>query len=251
MKQLYTRKHPLGAAVSGIILGLVVAAPALAVVSTATPTVIGHVPVVTVAAGGGIKVTDTNNNSVIDVGDQLIVDETAFTFTDPDQDVKSAYVYEWSVAGVVDKTATTGTYTIKASDLGKSISVKAVGRSDPLITDPSDAVPVVVKYVDNAALGITGTPTTLPVATAKTLATVTIEGMTAGKPVVGTDLTVAAKLADGTDALPAQLNYKWQIESAKGSGTFVDIVGATSGTYKPGRTDQLKKIRVDVTLKTP
>ena len=48
----------------------------------------------------------------------------------------------------------------------------------------------------------------------------------------------------GDGQCPTSLTYQWQIESAVGSGTYVDIAGATGATYTVTAGDQKRRIRV-------
>jgi hypothetical protein len=67
-----------------------------------------------------------------------------------------------------------------------------------------------------------------------------------GHPAVGS--VVSAKvLCQGGHQCVAGLQYQWQIESAIGSGVYVDIAGATANTYAIGKDDQRRRIRVSVT----
>jgi hypothetical protein len=66
-----------------------------------------------------------------------------------------------------------------------------------------------------------------------------------GHPKVGQVLT-AEVTCIGTCA--PELNYQWQIESAVGSGDFININEATTNTYIPKANEQKRKIRVEVSL---
>jgi len=68
-----------------------------------------------------------------------------------------------------------------------------------------------------------------------------------GSPVVGA--TLAANVTcDGDGRCPDTLQYQWEIQSAIGSSTYVDIPGATSSTYLIQSTDQRRRIRVKVSM---
>ncbi|MUV12650.1 ZirU family protein [Noviluteimonas gilva] len=66
-----------------------------------------------------------------------------------------------------------------------------------------------------------------------------------GSPMVGSVLDAAVTCA-GDGQCPTTLTYQWQIESAIGSGTYIDIVGATAQTYTVTAGDQKRRIRVQV-----
>src|SRR4249919_57757 len=68
-----------------------------------------------------------------------------------------------------------------------------------------------------------------------------------GSPVVGA--TLAANVTcDGDGRCPDTLQYQWEIQSAIGSSTYVDIPGAMSSTYLIQTTDQRRRIRVKVSM---
>ena len=64
-----------------------------------------------------------------------------------------------------------------------------------------------------------------------------------GAPLVGSVLSAAVTCKDGSCPTTG-LTYQWQIESAVGSGTYVDIAGATGATYTVVAGDQKRRIRV-------
>jgi hypothetical protein len=63
-----------------------------------------------------------------------------------------------------------------------------------------------------------------------------------GVPNVGS--TLSAKVTWQDPETRIALRHQWQIESAPGSGTYVDIPGATAATYVVTKADQLRRIRV-------
>ncbi|WP_161786961.1 ZirU family protein [Noviluteimonas dokdonensis] len=65
-------------------------------------------------------------------------------------------------------------------------------------------------------------------------------------PLVGSVLN-AVVTCNGSGTCPPTLQYQWQIESAIGSGAYVDIAGATATTYTVQGGDQKRRIRVFVT----
>ncbi|MGO4550803.1 ZirU family protein [Lysobacter sp. 2RAF19] len=71
-------------------------------------------------------------------------------------------------------------------------------------------------------------------------------GPLAGSPMVGSVLN-ASVTCNGDGKCPTTLTYQWQIESAVGSRTYVDIGGATGATYTVQGGDQKRRIRVLVT----
>lgn len=252
MTSLYivnTDRKKLSATIAGILFGLSVSVPVLAFTSAPTDTVLGHIPVIT---GGAITVTDTNSNGVVDIGDVLTIDPATIVFSDPDQDPQAStpYTYSWDEAG--NEIGTGTSYTLKASDLGKTIKLKVKGYTDSASTDPYESTAIDAKFEANVALGIAANATSLKVANGSDVTNVVITGFgTSGKPEVGVELSADVTLADGSSGTAATLDYKWQIEDAVGSGTYKDISSATSEKYTPTKDDQKKKIRVDVTLKKP
>ncbi|HFT8658699.1 TPA: ZirU family protein [Enterobacter cloacae] len=203
---------------------VVISGSALAVTSSPTDTVKGRAPVLTAST---IASTDTNTNGIIDAGDVLTI-ITPGTFTDADQDTETQRTYQWMADNSPISGETSATYTVKATDLGKSITVQETPHTDPATTDPE-----VGAAVDSNALTI---------AASSTPATVVIDGFVNGYPQVGTPLTTTVTLADGSTG--SANSYKWQIETSIGSGTYEDIPGATSDTYTPVGTEQKRRIRV-------
>ncbi|MGO4552551.1 ZirU family protein [Lysobacter sp. 2RAF19] len=64
-----------------------------------------------------------------------------------------------------------------------------------------------------------------------------------GAPIVGSVLNASVTCAGGGKCT-TPLVYQWQIESAVGSGTYIDIPGAVAETYTVTRGDQKRRIRV-------
>lgn len=220
-------KHSLTA----LFVGLALSTSVMAVTSTPTTTVKGHAPTYTAPTIGH---TDTNKNSIIDVGDVLTAIEG--TFDDPDGDAKIAPTWRW------DGTTNPGngdSYTIVAGDLGKTIQLFVTPNTDPTITDPA-----VGTEVGGGTAGAPGTAASVKIAAGDDLLSVEITGIdTSGFPMVGAVLTAEPHCVTTCGTL----NYQWQIEDAVGSGTFTDITGATSDTYTPAKGDQKRQIQVVAT----
>lgn len=197
---------------------------ALAVTSTPTDTVKGRAPVLTEST---ISSTDSNTNGIIDTGDVLTI-TTPGDFSDADQDAETQRTYQWLADNTPINGETSATYTVKATDLGKSISVQETPHTDPATTDPELGAPV----SSNA----------LTVASSSAPASVVIDGFVNGYPQVGTALTTTVTLADGSTG--AANSYQWQIETSVGSGTYEDIPGATTNTYTPVGSEQKRRVRV-------
>lgn len=239
------KKHPILATIAGVVMGGVVSTSAFAVVtSQPTATTIGHIPVI---GGGAITVDDKNGNNVVDAGDELSIAENTLTFSDSDADLKDTttpYTYNWQVAGV--SVGIKNTYTIQKNDLGKSITLKVIGHTNPAITDPADSNELDAKFANNARLNITSTPVSIPIAGGDEPTAVTITGLDSqNRPVVGIELTANVTCAGG--ACGSSLKYQWQKEDAVGSSTYTDISHATTQKYIPTKDDQKKHIRVSVT----
>lgn len=197
---------------------------AMLVESNATEPVKGHPPEYTTA--GTIKYQDNNGNSVLDVGDTVTLDKP-FVFFDPDQDVEQTPTYNWIVDG--KKVASTETYTVQASDLGKSIQLELIPNTDPQITDPSTGTGVM-------------SSNTLSVSAADEVLSISITGMSGvnSTPIVGDML----KANPTCTAACSTVNYRWQVEDASGSGNYVDIKGANSDTWAVTTSTQKRKIKV-------
>jgi hypothetical protein len=241
----------LAALTGGILLGITVALPAIAstVTSVATETVIGHIPVL--ADNGVITATDTDTSGPAGKSDGLLgpgdtLTATGFDFSDADHDPQTSTTYEWLADGSPIQAATGATYILRDEDMGKTITVKATPNTDPTTTEPATGVAVnAKKYLDLA--GKDSSSGLTPVSSV--VNSVTIEGASnANKPLVGDTLTVVVTCR-GADCDSSKLRYQWQLEDTAGSGTYADIVGATSDTYTVLRTDQKRKIQVLVTDK--
>lgn len=217
---------------TALLVGLALSTSVMAVTSVPTAAVKGHAPVYTAPTIGH---TDTNNNNIIDVGDVLTATEG--TFTDSDGDTKAAPTWRWS-----DGTKTIGTgdsYTVTDSDLGKSIQLFATPNTDPSITDPA-----VGTEVGGGTAGAPGAAAAVNIAAGDDLLSVEITGIDpSGFPMVGAVLTAQPHCVTTCGTV----NYQWQIEDTFGSGTYVDISGATTSTYTPAKGDQKRKIQVVAT----
>jgi hypothetical protein len=203
-----------------ILASLAVSAVAqAAVTSSATTTVKGRAPVITVPT---VTYADVNTNGVIDTGDTLTAVDG--TFSDADTDIKTASSYRWS-DGTADR-GTAASYTLVAADLAKTITLYTKARTDSTITDPAEGVEV------------TGPGTV--VVTGGTLLSVAITGYVSGNPQVASVLTATPTCVTTCTGT----TYQWKLETAVGSGVYSNIAGATSSTYSPVKGDQKRKIQV-------
>lgn len=203
-----------------------------AITSAPTDTVKGRAPVL---ASAQVNFTDADSNGLVNVGDTLLAIQNGFT--DADGDLQSGSVYSWKANGA--EVGTGDTYTLTDSDAGKKITLTIVALTDSSITDPYESLPI-------AAVGGTadsGNTGGVDVPVNGTVLAVTIDGLVAGFPQVGTPLTAVSTCQGGSCS---NLTYQWQIETAIGSGVFVDINGATSVSYTPQGGDQKRKIQVIV-----
>lgn len=67
-----------------------------------------------------------------------------------------------------------------------------------------------------------------------------------GPPIVGEEVKAVVVCETRDSCSGTSFSYQWQVESSPGSGTYVDIAGATSQTYTPQSHQQLKRFRVVV-----
>ena len=214
--QLKTRISSLSMA---ILSSLAISAVAqAAVTSSPTTSVKGRAPSITAPT---VTYVDVNSNGVVDAGDTLTAVDGAFS--DADLDSQIASTYRWN-DGTTDN-GTADSYTLVAADLGKTITLYTVPHTDSSITDPADGAEM------------TG-PATVVVA-GNTLMSVAISGYT-GNPLVDSPLLATPTCITTCDTV----TYQWQLEDAVGSGTYSDIPGATSDTYTPVRTDQIRQVQV-------
>ena len=215
----------------------------LAVTSTPTGTVKGHVPVYT---GAGVTFNDVNRNGVADIGDTITAAGSGFSDPDLDDEVPDTFI--WSREGTVVSGVTGATYTLGLADLGKKITVEAVPTTDPAITDPFQGTPVAATTggaIDGGTGGdgtVTVTPATTP------LSVVIVDGSGAevtGNPLVGDVVSAKTTCADNSVDCSG-LTYQWQIETPAGSNSFSDIPTGTSKDYTVLKGDQKRKLQVIV-----
>lgn len=248
MKTLKNRYHIAG----GVFVGLAISTSVLAIQSAPTLTVVGRAPVVTGDAAGEITVTDVNNDGIIGPGDKLTINPAKLNQTDADGDTASGFSYTWTVGGTAQAGTTATEYVIKASDVGKKITLSVVGKTDSTKTDPAVSTAYSAEYEVNTGMGITAKTAEITVAAASDVAKVVIKGFNAaGAPQVDTKLTVDVTMGDGTKPAAGKVNYQWKVESAVGSGTYTNVAGAagTANEYTPVKGDQKKRITVEVTKK--
>ena len=169
-----------------------------------------------------------------------------FTVTDPDGDTidtaATNATVQWTVDGTNVGAAGSLTYTVVAADAGKRITYKLMPHTDSAVTDPYQGVLTIAANIGADGTGggpgpggggeidLPGADKLLSVAVTPT-----------GNPVVATVLTATPTCVT---ACVAGITYKWQIETAAGSGTYADIPSATGTTYTPVKGDQRKKIKV-------
>lgn len=204
-----------------ILAGLTISAVAqAAVTSSATTTVKGRAPTITAPT---VTYVDSNSNGIVDTGDILTAVDGIFG--DLDADTQTASTYRWN-NGTAD-IGTTASYTILAADLGKTITLYTKANTDPLITDPAVSSEVSAAAGTNVAAGTT-------------LLSVAITGQVGGNPQVASMLTATPTCVSTCGTV----TYQWQLETAFGSGAYIDIPLATNSTYTPIKTDQRRRIQV-------
>lgn len=231
---LTSKKNTLACLVSGALLVIATDALATTVTSSATVSVTGHAPVL---SAGQITYEDKNSDHVLDAGDVVKIDSAhPFSFTDADGDDKQPETYSWKIDG--NEVSTTDTYTVKAGDLNKRISLEATPHTDSNTTDP--AIGLVVKATTSTG------GEELPIATGEEVTGVTITGGTgaANAPLVKDVLTANPTCSGG--ACGGTLKYQWQAETGYQSGQYADIAGATNSTWTVTRDVQKRKIQVIV-----
>lgn len=203
------------------------------VVSPETDTVKGRAPTLATATITG---TPSGAGSKWIAGDVLTA---VYTVGDQDNDTPdyaaSDLTVQWTSDGVAVGSPGSKTYTLQASDAGKTVTYQLVPHTDPTITDPFQGVLSIAANV--GADGTGGPGGIVEPAGSDALMSVAISGN--------------ALVADTLTAVPAcvaactgNITYQWQVETAVGSGTYADISGATGGTYSPTKDDQKRRIKV-------
>lgn len=217
--------------VLAVAMGFAVSASALAALtSTPTGAVIGRAPTM---ATPTVNYTDNDANGLLTIGDTLIVVDGAITDLDGDMPIASGYI--WVVDG--EPSGVSGTYEIKAADVGKPIQVLTRPQTDPEITEPWFGMRIYSRggSADPDGDGV------IRVENEGALLSVAVSGYVAGTtPQVGTLLTATPTCVSTCGTI----TYQWQIEDAVGSGNFVDISGSNAATYMPVGGDQQRKIKV-------
>ncbi|WP_368565582.1 ZirU family protein [Pseudoxanthomonas sp. UTMC 1351] len=203
--------------------------PQAIVNSGPTGAVTGRAPVL---ASADITFSATGQSGDLVVGDTLTA---TYVQTDPDLDPADVAATEatiqWQADGVDIAGATGMTYQIRAADAGKGIGFTLVPTTDSATTDPYVGVRTASSAVSpGEGDGVVTVPGT------DNLVSITITGSAI------VDSTLTAVPACMTTC--AAVDYQWQIEDAVGSGNYVDIAGATNGTYVVKRDEQKRKIQV-------
>ena len=215
----------------------------MAVTSTPTQTVKGHMPVYT---GAGVIFHDVNGNGVADIGDTITAAGSGFSDPDLDDEVPATFI--WSREGTVVSGVTGATYTLGLDDLGKKITVEVVPTTDSAITDPFQGIAVAATTGGalDGGTGGDGTVTVTPGTTPISVVIVDAGGaVVTGNPLVSDVVSAKTTCADNSIDCSG-LTYQWQIETAAGSNSFSDISGATAKDYTVLKGDQKRKLQVIV-----
>ena len=163
------------------------------------------------------------------VGETLTVDTSGIT--DADGLTNAAFAYQWSTNGMSSYAdiagATSTTYTVAASDVGKTIKAMVTftddeGNEESLISAPTATVVRAPNIPPTGALTISGTAQ------------------------VGETLTAdTSGIADANGLTNPNFSYKW---IANDGNTDAEIENATSTTYSVAASDVGKTIKVRVTF---
>jgi len=204
------------------------------VTSTPTDTVTGRAPTVATAE---ITFTGSGPNGELRIGDTL---NAAYTQADLDADpadpTATGNTLQWLADGQPVGTKGSTTYTVEASDAGKKITFQVQPHTNPDDTDPFQGVLTASSDVNSGSgSGSGGGEVVIP--GADTVLSVAVTGT----PVVGNTLTAQPTCLT---ACSGNITYQWQIESAHGSGTYVNIADATGSTYVVKRDEQKRRIQV-------
>lgn len=228
-----------------VALAFVGAAHAQTVPSPETDPVKGRAPTLATATITG---TPSGAGGAWVAGDVLTA---VYTVADEDNDTPdysaSDLTIQWTSGGAAVGTLGSKTYTLQASDAGKTITYRLVPHTDPAITDPYQGIATIADTVGADGTGGTGGGEEnggdggeIDVTPADALLSVSITGSAT----VSTALTAVPSCAT---ACGGTITYQWQLETAAGSGTFANIAGATTNTYTPVRQDQKRRVKVIAT----
>lgn len=179
--------------------------------------------------------TPSGSNGNFAVGDQLSV---AWTFDDPDGDAQDLMAIRGTIQWYSDDDAV-GTkgldrYTITASDIGKTITVRLTPMTSAATSDPymgSEIASNEVNTTEGPNGGFIVIPDGVLVTSVDISGTATVGQVLTAVPNCGSECT--------------GVSYQWQIETAASSDTYTNIVGETAATYTVKGTDQKKRIRVE------
>ncbi|MES2675414.1 MAG: S8 family serine peptidase [Pseudomonadota bacterium] len=166
-----------------------------------------------------IIVTDTNGTPLI-TGDTLSV---SYSYQDADNDLQGISSYRWLRSGTAISGATSASYRVTSTDVGQMLTVEITPVA---LTGKLTGTAVVSNAIllGNTAPQVTG---------------VSISGATAGKSVVGANLTGTYNFSDVDGDLEGSSSYRWFR-----NGTAIS--GATSVTYSVTAADSGQLLAFEV-----
>lgn len=130
---------------------------------------------------------------------------------------------------------------------GQTVRVTAGGRTQTLITDKNGIIKAEVKGTEVGSVSVeaevNGKKQTQNVTFADPIASIILTGGNFDNPEVGVTLTAKFTCVR---SCPDAVVWQWQRKSEAGSGDWVDIAGANTDSYTPGKDDQKYKLRVNV-----
>jgi hypothetical protein len=182
----------------------------------------------------GAPIVDvTDIQGVLHVGQVLT---GVYAFNANGGNTTDASTMKWLNGGHTD---TDTQYTLDTGDVGKVLTFEVSAKNGAGVTGNTDSMTT----ADSSIAGTGGITPPGSVINPAGLISVVISGDVGGFPQVGSPLT--AEVSCVSACSPA-LNYQWQIEDAVSSGSFSNA-GTNSKTFTPTKTDQKRKVRVEVT----
>jgi hypothetical protein len=202
-------------------------------------------PVSTVATGTSVQSNASTQvqNSGVPTASSVTITGTStegqtltgnYTYGDPNNFAESSSTYHWLESATASGTyanitgATSKTYTLLSSDVGKYIEFR--------VTPMASVPPTTGSAVSSAPTGAIA-PSSIPVASSVTIS---------GAATVGQTLTGSYVYSDTGGHPEASSTYEW-LEASTSLGAYTPINGATSLTYVPTSTDAGDYLEFQVT----
>ena len=235
-----------GNPVSGVAVSFTTDTGSTVVTSPVTTNAVGVASTtVTATVAGAHTVTATANGSSTTTTTSFIADGSTADFAGtPVVTGNNAPANGTDITGV--------DFTVKDASgnavPGVSVVITTTNGAQPdtitVITDSNGVAHVDVTSttpgVTTVTASVNGKTQTTDVTFIDPIASITVSGEVNGFPLVGTPLTATYTCVT---TCPAAVSWQWRIETPRGSGSYMDIPGATTDSYTPVKGDQIRKVQ--------